>query len=131
MLIVTSVFCAVLTFIFMRLSFQVVSIRKRTQLWLRPDGNEELERAIRAQTSFITYVPIGVVMVACLELNGAPWYLLVFMAMFLVIGRVLYIAGVTDPSGNEKKRNLGIAFTFAALLCLGVLNIIWPLYLMS
>jgi len=131
MLIVTSLFCAVLTFIFMRLSFQVVSIRKHTQLWLRPDGNEALERAIRAQTSFITYVPIGVVMVACLELNGAPWYLLVFMAMFLVIGRVLYIAGVTDPNCTEKKRNLGIAFTFAALLCLGVLNILWPLYLMS
>jgi uncharacterized protein len=129
MLPITSLFCAVLTFIFMRLSFHVVSLRKRTQLWLRPDGSEELERAIRAQTSFITYVPIGVVMVACLELNGAPWYLLAFMAMFLVIGRILYIEGVNNPQSNAKKRNLGIAFTFSALLCLGVLNVVWPLYL--
>jgi len=113
----------------MRLSFQVVSLRKRTQSWLRTDGNETLERAIRAQTSFITYVPIGVVMVACLELNGAPWYLLAFMATFLVVGRVLYISGVTNPNCHPNKRNLGIAFTFSALLCLSVLNILWPLYL--
>jgi uncharacterized membrane protein YecN with MAPEG domain len=74
-------------------------------------------------------VPIGVVMVACLELNGAPWYLLAFMAMFLVIGRILYIEGVNNPQSNAKKRNLGIAFTFSALLCLGVLNVVWPIYL--
>jgi uncharacterized membrane protein YecN with MAPEG domain len=51
------------------------------------------------------------------------------MAMFLVIGRILYIEGVNNPQSNAKKRNLGIAFTFSALLCLGVLNVVWPIYL--
>ncbi len=69
MLLVTSIIAAVLTIIFIKLSFNVISLRRKNKVGLGNGGHEDLERAIRAQGNFAEYVPFGVILIACLELN--------------------------------------------------------------
>jgi hypothetical protein len=123
MLLVTSIIAAVLTIIFLRLSFAVIGLRRKNQIGLGTGGHEDLERAIRAQGNFAEYVPLGIILIACLELNGAPWWLVAIPGISLIMGRLIHAVGINEPPPNFSKRVLGMKFTFSTLISLAVLNL--------
>ena len=128
MLIVTSIITAVLTIIFVKLSFAVIGLRRKNQVGLGSGGHEDLERAIRAQGNFAEYVPFGIILIACLELNGAPWWLVAIPGITLIIGRLIHAVGINVPPPDFSKRVLGMKFTFVTLISLAFLNLGWLLY---
>ena len=128
MLIVTSIIASFLTLIFVRLSFVVIRLRRENQVGLGSGGNEALERAIRAQGNFAEYVPFGLILIGCLELNGAPWWLVSVPGTTLIIGRLIHAIGINEPHPHYKKRVLGMVFTFNTLNALIVLNLGWTAY---
>jgi len=123
MLLVTSIIAAVLTIIFLRLSFAVIGLRRKNQIGLGAGGHEDLERAIRAQGNFAEYVPLGIILIACLELNGTPWWLVAIPGISLIMGRLIHAVGINEPPPNFSKRVLGMKFTFSTLISLAVLNL--------
>ena len=127
MLLVTSIIAAVLTAIFIRLSFAVIGLRKKNKVGLGSGGHEDLERAIRAHGNFAEYVPFGIILIACLELNGAPWCLVALPGITLIIGRLIHAKGINVPPPDFSKRILGMKFTFVTLMALIVLNVGWVL----
>ena len=128
MLIVTSVIASVLTIIFVRLSFAVIGLRRKNKVGLGSGGHEDLERAIRAQGNFAEYVPFGIILIACLELNGAPWWLVIIPGITLIIGRLIHAKGINEPPPDFSKRVLGMKLTFMTLIALVVMNLIWSIY---
>lgn len=128
MLIVTSIIAAVLTAVFIRLSFNVIGLRRKNKVGLGSGGNEDLERAIRAQGNFAEYVPFGLILLACLELNGAAWWLVAIPGVTLIIGRLIHAIGINTPPPDFSKRVLGMKFTFVTLMALVGLNLGWSLY---
>ena len=128
MLIVTSVIASVLTIIFVRLSFAVIGLRRKNKVGLGSGGHEDLERAIRAQGNFAEYVPFGIILIACLELNGAPWWLVIIPGITLIIGRLIHAKGINEPPPDFSKRVLGMKLTFITLIGLVVMNLAWSLY---
>jgi len=128
MLIVTSIIAAVLTAVFIRLSFNVIGLRRKNKVGLGSGGHEDLERAIRAQGNFAEYVPFGLILLACLELNGAAWWLVAIPGLALIIGRLIHAVGINTPPPDFSKRVLGMKFTFFTLMALIVLNLGWSLY---
>ena len=128
MLLVTSIIAAVLTIIFIRLSFAVIGLRRKNKVGLGSGGHEDLERAIRAQGNFAEYVPFGIILIACLELNGAPWWLVAIPGITLVMGRLIHAVGINEPPPDFSKRVLGMKFTFWTLISLAVLNLGWSFY---
>ena len=128
MLILTSIIAAVLTAVFIRLSFNVIGLRRKNKVGLGSGGNEDLERAIRAQGNFAEYVPFGLILLACLELNGAAWWLVAIPGVTLIIGRLIHAIGINTPPPDFSKRILGMKFTFLTLMALVGLNLGWSLY---
>lgn len=128
MLIVTSIIAALLTAVFIRLSFNVIGLRRKNKVGLGSGGNEDLERAIRAQGNFAEYVPFGLILLACLELNGAVWWLIAIPGVTLIIGRLIHAIGINTPPPDFSKRILGMKFTFLTLMALVGLNLGWSLY---
>ncbi len=128
MLLVTSIIAAVLTVIFIRLSFAVIGLRRKNKVGLGSGGHDDLERAIRAQGNFAEYVPFGIILIACLELNGAPWWLVALPGITLIIGRLFHAVGINQPPPDFSKRVLGMKFTFNTLISLVVLNLGWVVY---
>jgi len=128
MLIVTSIIAAVLTAVFIRLSFNVIGLRRKNKVGLGSGGHEDLERAIRAQGNFAEYVPFGLILLACLELNGSAWWLVAIPGLALIIGRLIHAVGINTPPPDFSKRVLGMKFTFFTLMALIVLNLGWSLY---
>ena len=128
MLLITSVVASVLTIIFVKLSFVVIGLRRKNKVGLGSGGIDDLERAIRAQGNFAEYVPFGIILIACLELNGAPWWPVALPGITLIIGRLIHAKGINQPPPDFSKRVLGMKFTFYTLITLVVLNLGWSLY---
>lgn len=128
MLLITSLITSVLTIIFIKLSFAVIGLRRKNKVGLGSGGHEDLERAIRAQGNFAEYVPIGLILIACLELNGAPWWLVALPGITLIIGRLIHAVGINEPPPNFSNRVLGMKFTFYTLIALVLMNLGWSLY---
>lgn len=128
MLLMTSIIAAILTIIFVKLSFAVIGLRRKNKVGLGSGGYDDLERAIRAQGNFAEYVPIGLILIACLELNGAPWWLVILPGIALIIGRLIHAKGINEPPPNFSSRVLGMKFTFGTLITLAIINVGWSLY---
>jgi len=128
MLLMTSFIAAILTIIFVKLSFAVIGLRRKNKVGLGSGGYDDLERAIRAQGNFAEYVPIGLILIACLELNGAPWWLVILPGVTLIVGRLIHAKGINEPPPNFSSRVLGMKFTFGTLITLAILNVGWFLY---
>ena len=106
----------------------MISLRRKNKVGLGNGGHEDLERAIRAQDNFAEYVPFGIILIACLELNGAPWWLVLVPGIFLIIGRLVHAKGINTPPPDFSLRVLGMKFTFNTLIALAGLNLCWTLY---
>jgi hypothetical protein len=128
MLKITTLAAALLTVLFVRLSFAVIRLRRGHKVALGSGGHLELERAIRAQGNFAEYVPFGLILLGCLEINGAPKWLVAIPAITLIIGRVLHAKGINEPPPAFTNRVRGMQFTFATLICLVAMNLIWLAY---
>lgn len=128
MLIVTSIFASLLAIVFIQLSFAVIRLRRSNKVSLGSGGHAELERAIRAQGNFAEYVPIGLVLMACLELNSAPWWLVALTGFALTAGRLVHAKGINEAPPKFEKRILGMKLTFNTLIALVVLNLAWTAY---
>jgi uncharacterized membrane protein YecN with MAPEG domain len=128
MLLITSIIASALTMIFVKLSFAVIGLRRKNKVGLGSGGYDDLERAIRAQGNFAEYVPFGIILIACLELNGAPWWLVAMPGTTLIIGRLIHARGINVPPPDFSKRVLGMKFTFYTLITLVVLNLGRALY---
>lgn len=128
MLQITAIIASVLTLIFIKLSFAVIGLRRKNKVGLGSGGYDDLERAIRAQGNFAEYVPLGLILIACLELNGAPWWLVAIPGLTLVSGRLIHAKGINELPPLFSKRVLGMKLTFGTLITLVILNVGWSLY---
>jgi len=128
MLFITSIIAAILAIILVKLSLAVIGLRRKNKVGLGSGGHEDLERAIRAQANFAEYVPLGIILIACLELNRAPWWLVLLPGIALIIGRLTHAKGMNTPPPDFSKRVLGMKFTFFTLITLVALNLGWSLY---
>ena len=124
-LTITAVAASVLALVFIRLSLAVITLRRRHRVSLGSGGREDLERAIRAQGNFAEYVPLSVLLLACLEWNGAPWWLVAVPGVGVVLGRLFHARGIQDTPPRISRRVLGMQLTLASLLALAVLNLGW------
>jgi uncharacterized membrane protein YecN with MAPEG domain len=128
MLIVTSIIASISAIIFIKLSLAVIGLRRRNKVGLGSGGHEDLERAIRAQGNFAEYVPLGLILIACLELNGAPWIAPALTGIGLIVGRLIHAKGINEPPPNFSNRVLGMKFTLYTLVVLVGLNLSWSMY---
>lgn len=127
MLIVTTLIACILAAFFIQLSFAVIRLRRHHKVGLGAGGNDDLERAIRAQGNFAEYVPIALILLACLEFNGAPLWLIAVFGIALVVGRVIHARGINQPPPHFTNRIIGMRLTITTLIMLVVLNLVWLL----
>ena len=128
MLIVTSIFASLLAAIFLKLAFNVIHLRRKNKVPLGTGGFADLEKAIRAHGNFSENVPIALILMGTLELNGAPWWLVALFGSTLTIGRALHALGIYQEPKRFINRIRGMKFTFRTLMALIASNIGWVIF---
>ncbi len=113
--VITPVIAAILTFLFIALSARVILMRGGSKILIGDGGDRTIQRRMRVHSNFAEYVPLALVLLLLLELQGvAPWLLWALGGM-LVGGRVIHAYGVSQEPEPTRLRIAGMALTFTAL----------------
>jgi uncharacterized membrane protein YecN with MAPEG domain len=120
---ITSIYASLLALLIVRLSLSVIKLRRKNRIIVGDGGNEELQLAIRTHANALEYIPITLLLLLTLELNGAPKILIHILGATLIIGRIIHAVGL--PAKNLKRRVLGMQITIYLLISLAILNILF------
>jgi uncharacterized membrane protein YecN with MAPEG domain len=116
MLTIVPIYAAILAVMFVALSIRVIALRRASKLPLGFQGDVALERRVRAQGNFAEYVPLALLLLAFVEMRGAPAWLVHAMALVLVAGRLSHAYGVSQLRESFAFRVSGMAMTFTVIL---------------
>ncbi|HEY8220138.1 MAG TPA: MAPEG family protein [Methylobacter sp.] len=120
---ITAIYASLSALLIVRLSLSVIKLRRKNRVSVGDGGNEALQLAIRAHANAVEYIPITLMLLFMLELNGAPKLLVHVLGGTLLVGRILHAMGL--PAKDLKKRVLGMQITIYLLIGLAVLNILF------
>ena len=112
MLQITALYASLLAFIYIKLSTNVIKLRRFHKVSLGHKNHKDLEQAIRAQANFIEYVPFGLILLSCLEINKIHPVIVFLLGGLLLVGRFLHAKSFTMPNIDQSKRVQGMKFTF-------------------
>jgi uncharacterized membrane protein YecN with MAPEG domain len=118
---INALFAGLFTLYFVRLAFEVIRLRRTHQVALGAGGVSELERAIRSHGNFAEYVPMGLILLGVVELNGLHPIAVAVLAGLFGIRRLLHAQSISDA--NIKPRVRSIIPTFTTLITLALINI--------
>jgi uncharacterized membrane protein YecN with MAPEG domain len=124
---ITGLYAALLTFVAIWLTFGVGALRGKTGISLYDGGNKQLAVAIRKHANFTEHVPLALILLALLELNGGASGLLHALGAALVAARIAHPLGLEYDEMRKPLRGFGafgtILVTLVAALAL-VLKVI-------
>ena len=112
----TPIYAAILGLGFVGLSFLTLRLRRQNKIALGDGGNPQLLRAIRVHSNFAEYVPIALILIYMTESIGPPIYLIHFLGISLLIGRLSHAWGVSQENEDFKFRVFGMIVTFNAII---------------
>ncbi|MBB5722787.1 hypothetical protein FHS72_002417 [Loktanella ponticola] len=90
MLPITSLYVGLLALVFLALSFRVIAFRRANSVSLGDADSKDMRQRVRGQANFAEYTPIGLIILACVELQGAPASAVHVLGLMLLVGRLLH-----------------------------------------
>ena len=128
---ITGFYLGILALIYAVLALQVARLRRDNRVLFGDADNGRLRTAIRVHANFIEYVPIITLLVALLEMSGAPASRVHFLMGALLLSRLLHPMGMAARPGTwqfNAGRVAGILLTIAVLVAAAFSGLIrfWP-----
>ena len=118
---ITALYAALSGFLIIALAANVVRFRLSKHVSLGDGGHKDGNRAIRAHGNTVEYVPLALILIALLELNGGGDTALHIYGILLVGGRLLYSYGLLFPKPSANlPRQLGVLSSWIVILAAGV-----------
>lgn len=109
--------------LYLVLTIRVVLHRNVKKIGIGSGGDETLSRKIRVHANFVEYVPLGLLLLALLELSSVNATLLWTFGIALLVARVLHAIGLGGTAGYSFGRGTGALLTFATLFAMAAFGI--------
>jgi hypothetical protein len=113
---ITSFYAALLALLFVALSVRTLRLRRHLRIAIGDAGNPQMLRAMRVHSNFAEYVPLSLIMLLLLEMQGPAAWLVHGLGLCLLCGRISHAYGVSQPKETFRFRIAGMALTFATLV---------------
>jgi len=121
---ITALYAGLLGIVFVVLEAPIGVLRTRANVSLYDGGNKPLAVAIRRHANFVEHVPLALLLLALLELNGAGHGLLHGLGAALLIARVLHPFGLDYDNIRKPLRGIG-AFTTILVTLIAAVALVW------
>lgn len=109
---ITALYAGVLALMVGVLGFQVGAVRSRTGISILHGDDMELAEKIRRHANFTENVPLALILIGVLELNGASGLLLHGLGTALVVARIAHPLGLHHDNMRHPLRGVGAGLTF-------------------
>lgn len=113
-----------------KFSLDVVRLRRQYRISIGDGGVSDLQLAIRIHGNAVEYIPLAVLLLVVMEMNGADIWLIHLLGLFFFFGRLLHAWGLR--SRTMLWRRNGMILTLLTLLGMIIVNLIflpWDLVL--
>lgn len=120
---ITGLYAGVLALLILVLAIRVVLNRRASSVDLGDGGNAALLRRIRIHGNAVEYIPIALILILLLEMNGTSAAVLHALGVLLVIGRLAHVQGISQTAGASPGRLFGNIFTWISITVGAVLAI--------
>lgn len=111
MLPITSLYAGALALIYLALTFRVIAFRRANRVSLGDADSKDLRQRSRGHANFAEYTPIGLILLACVELQGAPSIATHLLGAALFFGRLLHAMAFWVHPMNFTYRTIGMLLT--------------------
>ena len=125
-LAITALYAAILAIFALVLSFKAGGFRGKTGisvLYGEPQ-NMELAERVRVHQNFLEYVPIMLILMGALELNGASATYLHVAGIVLVVARIAHAIGLKHNNMGHPGRVIGAGGT-ALITLVSAIYLLW------
>ncbi|CAO96528.1 MAPEG family protein [Erwinia tasmaniensis] len=113
-----------------KLSLDVVRLRRQYRVSIGDGGVSDIQLAIRIHGNAVENIPIALLLLVMMEMNGASIWLLHLLGLFFFFGRLLHAWGLR--SRTLLWRRNGMILTLLSLLGMVIVNLMflpWDLIL--
>lgn len=105
------------------LAVRVAQWRFRHKIGLGDGGDRELLKRVRAHANAIENMPLALILLGGMELNGFSSTTVHAFGSVLLVSRLAHAWGLSHSSGTSRGRMLGSAFTWLLLVAMSLLAI--------
>jgi uncharacterized protein len=113
---ITSIAGGILGVLVILLALRIVKLRRSLKVGIGSADSLPLELAIRVHGNAIENIPLGLLLLGLLEIQGANLWFIIFCASALVIGRALHVIGLSKSQGKTFGRFFGTITTWLMIL---------------
>jgi uncharacterized membrane protein YecN with MAPEG domain len=115
-LLVLPFYAAALAVLYVIFAGLVIRQRFKTRVGLGDGQQPDLIKVVRIHGNFAEYVPLLLVLLLILEMQGAALWQLHLIGGLTLFGRISHAIGLSKSSGTSLPRFVGMMCTFSALL---------------
>lgn len=121
---ITSLYAGLSGGLLILLAFAVSLQRLRAQVPIGDGGDPALTRAVRVHGNAVEHVPMAMLMLLLVEINGAPGVLVHGAGGAFVLARVAHASGLMMSSGRTPGRFLGTLVSWVVMLGLALVLLV-------
>ena len=110
-LAITALYALVLALVGPYLAFRAGSLRGKTGISIWYGDNQQLALEMRRHANFVEFVPLMLILMAIVEINGISPWVLHAAGILTVVARILQPIGLEAESLSNPLRGIGAAGT--------------------
>lgn len=114
--VISGLYAALSALIVLALAVNVIRLRQKHKVGIGDGGHQDLSRACRAHANATEYVPLALILLALVELNGGSATAVHAYGGLLVLARVGHGFGLSRSPGKSSGRFYGTLATWLVIL---------------
>ncbi|WP_135501669.1 MAPEG family protein [Roseovarius aestuariivivens] len=126
-LTITPIYAGFLALLLVALSARVIRARIVSRISIGDRNNREMRKKIRVQANFAEYAPMGLVLLACAEVQGLPEMGLHGLGAMLLLGRLSHAVGMGATPQRLPLRSAGMVLTLGMILLTAAANLFFAM----
>ncbi len=115
---ITLLYAGLCTILVVFLAVRVASWRFRHKIGLGDGGDRELLKRVRAHANAVENMPLALILLGGMELNGYSNNLIHGFGSILLVSRLAHAWGLSHSSGTSRGRFIGSMFTWLLMLAM-------------
>ncbi len=120
---ITLLYAGLCTLLVLVLAFRVIARRLQAKIGIGDGGDAILQRRVRVHANAVEYLPLALILLGGMELNGYPNAVIHGFGAALLLSRVLHAWGLSRVSGTSPGRFLGTLLTLLLMIAMALFAI--------
>nr|WP_314265884.1 MAPEG family protein [uncultured Moellerella sp.] len=118
---VSSMYAILGALLLLKLSLDVVKLRRQYRVAYGDGGFYELQTAIRVHGNAVENIPIALIMLLFMEMNGAQVWMVHICGIMFIAGRIIHSYGLKNREHNWRRS--GMTATYLSMTLMVIANI--------